>query len=119
MHQVQNGRVTEVRRIWDVPAGVKTVHLCACTPEHAEEIGEQLEAAGIVWWVKAPSSGFLTFLERDANLFVDRERLAGARGTAGAPRGPGEGCPEAAPPVRHNRRRRGRGGARRGARAPR
>ncbi|MFL5790911.1 MAG: hypothetical protein ACJ76A_05350 [Actinomycetota bacterium] len=71
-----------MRRIWDVPAGVKTVHLCACTPEHAAEIGEHLEAAGIVWWVKAPSSGFLTFLERDANLFVDRERLDDARAIA-------------------------------------
>ena len=69
-----------MRRIWDVPAGVKTVHLCACTPEHAEEIGAVLEEAGIVWWVKAPSSGFLTFLERDANVFVDRERLDEARG---------------------------------------
>jgi hypothetical protein len=73
-----------MRRIWDVPAGVKTVHLCACTPEHAEEIGAVLEDAGIVWWVKAPSSGILTFLERDANVFVDRERLDEARGIARA-----------------------------------
>jgi hypothetical protein len=73
-----------VRRIWDVPAGVKTVHLCACTPEHAAEIGEALEAAGIVWWMKAPSGGFLTFLERDANLFVDRERLDESREIARA-----------------------------------
>ena len=71
-----------MRRIWAVPAGVKTGHLCACTPEHAEEIGVLLEEAGIVWWVKAPSSGFLTFLERDANVFVDRERLDEARGIA-------------------------------------
>jgi hypothetical protein len=71
-----------VRRIWDVPAGIRTVHLCACTPEHAEEIGDALEAAGIVWWVKAPSSGLLTFLERDANVFVDRERLEEARAIA-------------------------------------
>jgi hypothetical protein len=73
-----------MRRIWDVPAGVKTVHLGACTPEHADEIGALLEEAGIVWWVKAPSSGFLTFLERDANVFVDRERLDEARAIARA-----------------------------------
>ena len=80
-----------VRRIWDVPSGVKTVHLCACTPEHAAEIGEQLEAADIVWWAKAPSSGFLTFLERDYNLFVDRERLDDARAIARAIIEPAEG----------------------------
>ncbi len=78
-----------MRRIWDVPAGVKTVHLCACTPEHADEIGALLEEAGIVWWVKAPSSGFLTFLERDANVFVDRERLDEARAIARAVLEPG------------------------------
>jgi len=80
-----------VRRIWDVPAGVKTAHLCACTPEHAEEIGDALEAANIVWWVKAPTGVFLTFLERDANVFVDRERLDDARAIARAILEPAEG----------------------------
>lgn len=80
-----------MRRIWNVPAGVKTVHLCACTPEHAAEIGDALEAANIVWWVKAPSGGFLTFLERDANVFVDRERLDDARAIARAILEPAEG----------------------------
>jgi hypothetical protein len=71
-----------MRRIWDVPAEVKTIHLCACSPAHAEEIGGRLEAAGIVWWIKPPSGGFLTFLDRDANVFVDRERLDESRAIA-------------------------------------
>jgi hypothetical protein len=63
-----------VRRVWDVPADVRTVHLCACTLEHAEQIGAQLEEAGIVWWVKPPSGGFLAFLDREYHVFVDRTR---------------------------------------------
>ena len=64
----------DVRRLWDVPADVRTVHLCACSPEHAMEIGAALDDVDIVWWIKPPSGGFLTFLERDAKVFVDRTR---------------------------------------------
>jgi len=61
-----------VKRVWDVPEHVRTVHLCACTPAHAEEIGRALDAADIVWWVKPPSGGFLAFLDREYHVFVDR-----------------------------------------------
>ena len=68
-----------VRRVWDVPKEVRTVHLCACSPFHAAEIGALLEEAGIVWWEKPPTAGLLAFLDRESNLFVDRERLAEAQ----------------------------------------
>ena len=71
----ERATTTKARRAWDVPKGVRTVHLCACTPEHAEQIVEALEGAGIVWWVKPPSAGFLAFLDREYHVFVDRERL--------------------------------------------
>ena len=29
---------------------------------------------GIVWWIKPPDAGFLAFLDREAKVFVDRER---------------------------------------------
>jgi len=63
-----------VKRAWDVPKDVRTVHLCACTLEHAEQIGASLEALDIVWWVKPPSGGFLAFLDRECHVFVDRTR---------------------------------------------
>ncbi len=71
-----------MKRIWDVPGDVRTVHLCACSPAHAAEIGETLEAAGIVWWIKPASAGLLAFLQREAQVFVDRERLADAQAIA-------------------------------------
>jgi hypothetical protein len=71
-----------VRRLWDVPKDVRTVHLCACSPFHAAEIGAALEEAGIIWWEKPSPSGFLTFLDRDSHVFVDRERLDEARAIA-------------------------------------
>ncbi len=64
-----------MKRAWDVPRDVRTVHLCACTAEHAAQIGEALEAAGIVWWVKPPTAGFLAFLDRESHVFVDREHV--------------------------------------------
>ena len=73
-----------MRRVWDVPKEVRTVHLCACSPFHAAEIGTALEDAGIVWWEKPPSAGLLAFLDRESNLFVDRERLAEAQAIAEA-----------------------------------
>jgi hypothetical protein len=71
-----------VKRAWDVPPDVRTVHLCACTLEHAEEIGASLEALGIAWWVKPPSAGFLAFLDREHHVFVDRTRQADAAAIA-------------------------------------
>lgn len=61
-----------MKRAWDVPKDVRTVHLCACTLEHAEQIGAALESSDIVWWVKPPSGGFLAFLDREYHVFVDR-----------------------------------------------
>lgn len=85
-----------MKRIWDVPRDVRTVHLCACSPAHAEEIGAALEEAGIVWWIKPASAGFLAFLQREAQVFVDRERLEDAAAIARrilAPEEPGETSP--------------------------
>jgi hypothetical protein len=60
---------------------VSTVHLGQFTNEHAEAIAAELEAAGIVWWYKAP--GFLSAIwEHGVRLFVDRKRLAEARAIA-------------------------------------
>jgi hypothetical protein len=62
---------------------VRTVHLGQYTHEHAEEIAGRLEAAGIVWWYKAP--GYLSVIwERGVRLFVDRTRLEEARSIADA-----------------------------------
>lgn len=61
--------------------GVRTVHLGQFTHEHADEIAGELEAAGIVWWYKAP--GFLSQIwEHGVRLFVDRERVEEARAIA-------------------------------------
>lgn len=60
---------------------VRTVYLGQYTHEHAETIAGELEAAGIVWWYKAP--GYLSQIwERGVRLFVDRERLAEAKAIA-------------------------------------
>jgi hypothetical protein len=71
-----------MRRLWDVPKEVRTAHLCACSPIHAAEIGAALDEVGIVWWVKPPTAGFLAFLDRESNVFVDRTRLEEARAIA-------------------------------------
>jgi hypothetical protein len=71
-----------MKRIWDVPDDVRTVHLCACSLEHAAQIGVALDEAGIVWWVKPPSAGLLSFLQREAQVFVDRARVEEATAIA-------------------------------------
>ena len=59
----------------------RTVHLGQYTPEHANAIAAELEAAQIVWWYKAP--GFLSQIwEHGVRLFVDRSRLEEARAIA-------------------------------------
>lgn len=68
-----------MRRVWDVPKEVRTVHLCTCSPFHAAAIGAALDEAGMVWWEKPPTAGLLAFLDRESNLFVDRTRLDEAR----------------------------------------
>ena len=71
-----------MKRIWDVPSEVRTVHLCACSPAHAAMIGAALDDAGIVWWIKPASSGFLAFLQRESQVFVDRNRVEEATAIA-------------------------------------
>lgn len=60
---------------------VTTVYLGQYTREHANEIAEGLEGAGIAWWYKDP--GYLSRLwEWGVRLFVDRTRLEEARAIA-------------------------------------
>jgi len=60
---------------------VRTVYLGQYTHEHAETIAGELEAAGIVWWYKAP--GYLSQIwEHGVRLFVDRTRLKEAKAIA-------------------------------------
>jgi hypothetical protein len=57
---------------------VSTVHLGQFTREFANDIAGELEAAGIVWWYKAP--GFFSQIwEHGVRLFVDRNRLEESR----------------------------------------
>ena len=70
---------------------VRTVHLGQYTHEHAEAIAARLEAAGIVWWYKAPGP-ISVIWERGVRLFVDRDRLEEA--TAIADRVLGDDQPE-------------------------
>jgi hypothetical protein len=64
-----------------VSDSVRTVHLGEFTHEHADAIAGELEAAGIVWWVKVPGL-FTQIWERSVRLFVDRDRLAEAEAIA-------------------------------------
>src|SRR3972149_3267902 len=60
---------------------VRTVYLGQDTHEHAETVAGELEAAGIVWWYKAP--GYLSQIwEHGVRLFVDRARLEEAKAIA-------------------------------------
>ena len=45
-------------------------------------IGAALEEAGIVWWIKPASSGLLAFLQRESQVFVDRDRVEEATAIA-------------------------------------
>jgi hypothetical protein len=61
----------------------RTVYLGRFTHEHANEIAEALEDAGIAWWVKNPGTLAYTFLgEWGPRLFVDRDRYEEARAIA-------------------------------------
>ncbi len=57
-----------------------TVYLGQFTNEHANQIAEELEGAGIEWWAKNPGTlSFIFFMEWGARIFVDRDRLEEAR----------------------------------------
>ena len=65
----------------NIPPDVRTVHLGQFTPEHAEQLAEQLDAAGIIWWTKEP--GFINRIwQLGVEVFVDRARLDEARAIA-------------------------------------
>jgi len=68
-----------VRRAWDVPPDVRTVHLGAYTPEHAPLVCDALESAEIVWWAKAPGGSITRLWDHDVHVFVDRTKLEDAR----------------------------------------
>jgi hypothetical protein len=64
-----------------IPPDVRTVHLGEFTYEHAEQLGEKLDAAGIAWWTKEP--GFINRIwQLGVEMFVDRTRLSEARAIA-------------------------------------
>ena len=76
-----------------IPPDVRTVYLGEYTEPHANQIAEQLDADGVVWWAKEP--GFLSILwEHGIRLFVDRTKLDHAKAVAdrdhvvGQPAGP-------------------------------
>jgi hypothetical protein len=62
-------------------ASVTTVHLGQYSRETANVIAGELEQAGIIWWYKEP--GWLSQVwEYGVRLFVDKSRLAEAKGIA-------------------------------------
>jgi hypothetical protein len=82
------------------PPKLTTVYLGQFTWDHANRIAEQLEEAGIIWWVKNPGTwSFVLFREWGPRLFVDRERLEEARSIADRI-APG-GTPRSGRPSRH------------------
>ena len=68
-----------MKRAWQIPDDVRTVHLGGFIPAHGVEIAGQLERAGIAYWAKAPTGFFTKLWERDVHLFVDRTKLGEAR----------------------------------------
>jgi len=73
-----------VKRAWQVPEDVRTVHLGGFTPGHGFEIAHRLEEAGIAYWAKVPSGFFTRIWERDVHVFVDRTKLGEAQAVAAA-----------------------------------
>ena len=71
-----------LKRSWQVPQDVRTVHLGAFTPEHGVEIARRFNDAGIAYWAKTPSGFFTRLWERDVHVFVDRTKLERARAIA-------------------------------------
>jgi hypothetical protein len=63
-----------------VTRGGTTVYLGQFTWEHANQIAEALEDAGIGWWYKSPGTvAYVLFSEWGVRLFVDRARLDEAK----------------------------------------
>jgi hypothetical protein len=79
-----------VKRAWDIPPEVRTVHLGGFIPGHGVEIAQRLEEAGIAYWAKTPS-GITRLWERDVHLFVDRAKIDEANAIASAVIEPGSG----------------------------
>ncbi|HWC69770.1 MAG TPA: hypothetical protein VG993_01275 [Actinomycetota bacterium] len=73
-----------MKRVWQVPKDVRTVHLGGFTPEHGAEIAQRMDEAGIAYWAKVPSGFFTRIWERDTHVFVDRTRIDEARAIAAA-----------------------------------
>lgn len=71
-----------MKRAWQIPDDVRTVHLGGFTPAHGVEIAGRLEGAAIAYWAKAPTGFFTKLWERDVHLFVDRTKLDEAREVA-------------------------------------
>ena len=71
-----------MKRAWQIPDDVRTVHLGGFTPPHGVEIAGRLEDAEIAYWAKAPTGFFTKLWERDVHLFVDRTKLDESREVA-------------------------------------
>jgi hypothetical protein len=72
-------------RGYDGPVSrISTVYLGQFTHEHANQIAEALEEAGITWWVKNPGTlSYVLFMEWGPRLFVDKTRLTEAKAIVG------------------------------------
>jgi hypothetical protein len=68
-----------VKRAWQIPEDVRTVHLGGFTPAHGDEIARRFDQAELAYWAKSPSGFFTRLWERDVHLFVDRTRFEEAR----------------------------------------
>ena len=75
-------RSAPMKRAWQIPDDVRTVHLGGFTPAHGVEIAGRLDDAEIAYWAKAPTGFFTRLWERDVHLFVDRTKLDESREVA-------------------------------------
>ncbi len=78
-----------MKRAWQIPDDVRTVHLGGFTPEHGVEIASRLDEAEVAYWAKAPTGFFTRLWERDVHLFVDRTKLERGAGDRSAGDRPG------------------------------
>ncbi|MDP9329842.1 MAG: hypothetical protein M3P11_04270 [Actinomycetota bacterium] len=66
-----------------IAADVRTVNLGEFTRQHAEQIGQQLDAAAVAWWTKEPGA-ISRIWQLGVEMFVDRAHLEEARTIADA-----------------------------------